>query len=509
MMDDVAFPKKAPNTIPKIDPPLSRETGNYTIWKFNMMKILGIHGVWDVVSGASPEPIIPALRAPQILMGLLERPAPPPGPQTRSSAEPPAEGLQRFTIPGNEAEVEAAITAAKDWRYKNDFALLIISASVASDIHHLIPHEDNTSASKVWEILAANFRPRSRRDCAVTLKRLFMYDQTSNLDLTIWTSDMQTLFVTQKEQGGTLDDNTFTAILLENLPKSAEWSSFSAIHSEVENSAILINLINTEWNRQNRDDPTKLAAIYTAQQHMRGKAKVAAAASSSNPPSNNKSNRSKVCDGCGRVGHLIATCRVKKRDDQSNAAANFADDTKDDAAEKSVIISVAEVARAFASNARKDIRIYDSGATEHITWNAANLVNYKKINPIKVEGFNKEMVAQAIGKGDLHVKASFGKACRNVILRNVLHIPEARNDLVSGIQLARSDITAVLNERGPRLRQNKNRSEFYCGGTLNTFFELDMKVIPPPAGASATATANVASTSSPVDEHFGTAGWDT
>jgi hypothetical protein len=115
------------------------------------------------------------------------------------------------------------------------------------------------------------------------------------------------------------------------------------------------------------------------------------------------------------------------------------------------------------------------------------------------------MVAQALGRGTVELVATYNGSKTKLILTNVLHMPEARNNLISGVQLARAGIASHLDADGPKLLNSKT-GKYFCSGSLKTFFELDVQCTPP--HTPIVSSTNASLTEKTLDEDFGTVDWD-
>jgi Pol polyprotein/LTR polyprotein gag-polypeptide-like protein len=88
-----------------------------------------------------------------------------------------------------------------------------------------------------------------------------------------------------------------------------------------------------------------------------------------------------------------------------------------------------------ASTPLSDSLYHDSGANRHIFYSRSSFTTYKEIDPIVCRGFESTLSATAIGVGDVTVRANYGNASTKVVLKNCLHIPKARQNLISQLEL--------------------------------------------------------------------------
>lgn len=126
------------------------------------------------------------------------------------------------------------------------------------------------------------------------------------------------------------------------------------------------------------------------------------------------------CYGCGEKGHLRRDCpRKEKREDKSDNR---------ESSEKEVKSLIAE-AHTSCSN---DGWIIDSGATEHMTFDASNYVSYRKLDEPKPIRFGNNQYGMGIGTGKIRIISKLTDGSDMIImLNNVLHVPELGRKLFS------------------------------------------------------------------------------
>jgi hypothetical protein len=115
---------------------------------------------------------------------------------------------------------------------------------------------------------------------------------------------------------------------------------------------------------------------------------------------------------CGKEGHIAKYCR-----NQGGASTNGR------SKEKAVAFA--------ASRSKHQGWVIDSGSDTHLTPEVQMLEGYKKLDtPVKVEGFNGQ-VLEGIGKGTMCLQCKVGGNTKEVLLREVLHVPGASASLFS------------------------------------------------------------------------------
>ena len=85
---------------------------------------------------------------------------------------------------------------------------------------------------------------------------------------------------------------------------------------------------------------------------------------------------------------------------------------------------------------------HDTGATRHIFCNRRLFHDYAILeSPLNMHSFGSKLSAVAIGKGTIVLKVKFGGSLRNFLLSNVLHIPSARCNLISGSKIDKKGVS--------------------------------------------------------------------
>jgi hypothetical protein len=76
------------------------------------------------------------------------------------------------------------------------------------------------------------------------------------------------------------------------------------------------------------------------------------------------------------------------------------------------------------------IKLYDSGASQHMSPSRKRFITYQRIEPIPIKAANKG-VFYAIGTGDLWVEVPDGKSSTSITLKDVLYAPNLSNTVIS------------------------------------------------------------------------------
>ena len=87
---------------------------------------------------------------------------------------------------------------------------------------------------------------------------------------------------------------------------------------------------------------------------------------------------------------------------------------------------------------------HDSAANRHVFHDKTAFETYTSIEPLAVKGFGRNLSAVAIGRGTVRLRCEYGDRESAVLLTNVLHIPAARSNLISGVRLDDAGVTTTL-----------------------------------------------------------------
>lgn len=149
----------------------------------------------------------------------------------------------------------------------------------------------------------------------------------------------------------------------------------------------------------------------------------------------------------------------------------------------SIDSGVPEVIRCNASalDASKPVLeacIHDSGANRHVFHSRESFKEYKEIEPVRVNGFGKDLNTCAVGIGTVHVEA-WREGGKKVLyeLTNCIHVPSARYNLISQAQLDRAGAAAVVGNGKITIHQ---QGLILLDGRLgsNLMYQLNMWPVP-------------------------------
>jgi hypothetical protein len=132
---------------------------------------------------------------------------------------------------------------------------------------------------------------------------------------------------------------------------------------------------------------------------------------------------------------------------------------------------------------------------------------YAEIGPLTVKGFDKGVTASAIGCGSVRLASHLVGKKATLLLTNVLHIPTAHSNLISGGLLARKGINIL--SAGNTFTLFSGNATVTCGVIHGDMYQLNVAIIRqqrilPPRDLESRMTPTIA-VAKPDQSGFGTA----
>jgi hypothetical protein len=161
---------------------------------------------------------------------------------------------------------------------------------------------------------------------------------------------------------------------------------------------------------------------------------------------------------------------------------------------------------------KTDICFFDSGANRHVFNDRTAFKSYYSITPLAVHGVGTDCTTKAIGRGNVHLRTFHGSRSFSVVLLDVLHIPRARSNLISGGQFDERGVETRLGHGKAAFTLNNVR--FLDGSLKDRFYHLHIKVQRTSSSTSESPSlisriAPLAAATDAADPDFYTASWAT
>jgi hypothetical protein len=119
---------------------------------------------------------------------------------------------------------------------------------------------------------------------------------------------------------------------------------------------------------------------------------------------------------------------------------------------------------------------HDSGANRHVFHDRCTFEEYKTIPPLTVKGFGQNLSAIAIGRGTVRLKAWHNNQKHIILLKDALHIPTARSNLISGIQLDKAGVISTLGNNSISL--SVKGKILVISSVINDMYHLNLNIVP-------------------------------
>jgi hypothetical protein len=120
---------------------------------------------------------------------------------------------------------------------------------------------------------------------------------------------------------------------------------------------------------------------------------------------------------------------------------------------------------------------HDSAANRHVFHDKSAFETYTSIEPLSVKGFGRNLSTVAIGRGTVRLRCENGTRESSVLLTDVLHIPAARSNLISGVRLDNAGVTTTLGNGGILLTHEG--CPFVAGKIRHGMYRLNVEIVRP------------------------------
>ncbi|KAI3430967.1 hypothetical protein D9Q98_009372 [Chlorella vulgaris] len=308
--------------------------------------------------------------------------------------------------------------------------------------HHLSTLERYDTAKGAWTHLQQVYQAKSNARKLQLRQELTLLKMMPNEPLTKFFSRAQDLQTQLRAAGHPVADQDVAWAVLAGLP-AAYSTVITVLSTTSENDMtltdILPKLLHVEQKEQmtQRRDETALTARPSSGNGTGSSRNPGFSGSTgfNSTPRPNGSSHQKTCYYCGRPGHIQRDCRTKQRDDsqrrnqrgQHQQQQNYRQQQRQHGAiALAAHTSPAAVSCGISSTSQPARWVLDTGASRHMTPDGSALMNKRPAPDITITfGNGGTGKAAAVGDVLLHTpEASF-------LLRDVLHIPEATENLIS------------------------------------------------------------------------------
>jgi hypothetical protein len=417
---------------------------NYFTWTEDCRNALKAKGLWRIVSGAEPRPILPAL------------PAPPAG----GVVVPP----DAATIAAREVIQEKML----DWDTRNDLAIAIISGGIEEVQRIHVRGEENSK--EAWAKLKVVHETSQLGLVKYYLKQE-IYNELKFEDGSSMQAHIdRVISAVQKltELGRTVPDEEICEVLIMSLPKTPNWDTITLQLLATDNltSTIVKAKLLTEGNRKrpstlvpsNSSSTSSIPSTTTPERALpafddRGRSNNSRRGGGNrrgrggnpggngrngsnfnsggnanrNNPNQRRDDRSNdVCNYCNNRGHWERDCNKKKRDIEAGR------DSRPGNVNLAAAVEQTLQHRALATSLSPHSStewILDSGATSHIISDKSHFSKYTPFTIPATLRMGDNSVVDIKGFGDVPVSFQVGEFIQPATLHKVLHVPSITSNL--------------------------------------------------------------------------------
>ena len=181
------------------------------------------------------------------------------------------------------------------------------------------------------------------------------------------------------------------------------------------------------------------------------------------------------CYNCGNMGHRSKDCRKPKNFKKQKAQAHVAevDDITLDVSDMNLSAVISECN--LVGNPKE--WWVDTGATRHVCANRWMFSTYSLVDNAEPLYMGNSATAKVEGRGSIKLKMTSGK---ELTLKDVLHVPDIRKNLVSGSLLSKNGFKLVFVS--DKFVLTKNDMFVGKGYLSDGLFKLNVLTVAPKSG---------------------------
>jgi hypothetical protein len=134
------------------------------------------------------------------------------------------------------------------------------------------------------------------------------------------------------------------------------------------------------------------------------------------------------CYNCSKKGHIAKFCRSKSKKKDNGAAAGTAH-------------SFPITTKTLLTNKEENLWLSNTGASVHVAYDKSIFRNYTKSAIKHIRGAG---LAEVSRKGDINIVATVGNKTFDLMLKDVLHVPSMKFNLISLGQMEKAGLSFML-----------------------------------------------------------------
>lgn len=286
-------------------------------------------------------------------------------------------------------------------------------------------HVQNCETAKdIWDKLNTVYEQKSDVSLHILQQKFFEVKYSETEDISTFISRIEGLVTQIKQSKGDISENMIITKIISSLGEKFRYfvSAWDSVPAEKRNlSELTARLIIEEQRTKSYEEDGKSTAFKADDKKGR---KCFVCGKPGHYKRDCKFNKTKsekfvgvpFCKICKKRGHTSEKCWFNKNNDQQT--------------EKVVSKQNAFVMSVCGSSENSDWFL-DSGASEHMCFSMNSFTNYKKLLVPKDIVIGDGTTIKALGYGDIDLEAYDGKQWIDTSLKNVLHVPNLKNNLFS------------------------------------------------------------------------------
>ena len=362
--------------------------------------------------------------------------------------DPYAEG---HNVP-TEAQVADYERAASQWNH-NEYNCRNYLLNALDDSLYDI-YSSFTSAREIWISLEKKYRTEVACSKKFVVGKFLNFKMNDAKPVVKQVEELQIIVHELEVEGMGINSNFLVGSIIEKLPQS--WKNFKLylkhLTDDMSFEQLVLKIRVEEDNRmQEKADANSIepnanmvgeSSSKSKNYHKNNKKGGGSGQNSSKDKKKDytqqKSNNFKKvyhCWVCGKPGHKAKDCRHKKEHGGGNSGGN--------SSQANYVASPTEFAGVIeAYLTTNDVDWWlDTGATKHICNSRSIFVSYQKVNETEPMFMGNGTSSKIEGKGKVILKLTSGK---DLVLSNVLHVPNITKNLISGPILSNKGFKLVF-----------------------------------------------------------------
>ena len=340
-----------------------------------------------------------------------------------------------WEVTSGEVKIEHCLTSLDQATFKRKSRKALAIICLAMEDSQLPLVRSANGAQNAWSRLEGHFEKKSLANKLFLRRRFFTAMMEEGDDVLQHINKLKTLAEQLDAVGAPVSEDDLVITLLGSLNDSYAFL-ITALESRADSltwELVTSRVLHEDMKRKEQGGGIDGAAHGQGQAFLtndNGQRKGGRPAQKASP-----------CHYCGELGHWIAKCPVRIRENagrQRSQRANIAQ-VEDNSGD--FLFSVGGDA---STTKASDVWLIDSGATQHMTYSKEYMKNFKTISPVDVH-LADDGVVQAIGTGDIVMSMQTPRGTKKGVLTGVWYIPTLSRNLFSVGRFTK-DVGAVTFE---------------------------------------------------------------